>query len=421
MKLLQKITKNKTYYLALIVVLIVLSFTNRFADADVLTAGYCWNENTGWIDISNVDLDLDTRQFSGLASFHKGNHVAGAFSDGEIDFTNQDGTSLNVTLSGDQNGDGNLAILGRAFSEQIGWVLADHGGGLGTEAAITPAGELTGNFWSNEFGWIHCDEATVGESNVQVWEVGSEFSSNDSSSRRKSKKKPLDWIKNIFSQKKEEPVAPVVVIPEKTEDVLGGGELCPANQTLTQNLKAPSTNGQYHSYTRSVVTEAKILQAHINRLGFNSGPEDGIIGPLTDGAIKRMQVFLGAIPDGYVGPNTRQLINNSCGLIQDTTEDVDIVKNIPIVSVNIACSFDINAKPGDEGSHVLKIQNFLKNEGLFTAEPNGYYGPATSQAVKDFQDVHPSIYLNAGLTQSTDWFYTSTRKKASDICENKKY
>lgn len=88
---------------------------------------------------------------------------------------------------------------------------------------------------------------------------------------------------------------------------------CSANQIITQNLKAPSRNGVYNSYTGGIVTEATILQAHLNRLGFNSGPEDGIIGPLTDGAIKRMQTFLGTTPDGYVGPITRGLMNNSCG------------------------------------------------------------------------------------------------------------
>lgn len=59
--------------------------------------------------------------------------------------------------------------------------------------------------------------------------------------------------------------------------------------------------------------EAKILQAHLNRLGFNSCPIDGILGKITDGAIKRMQTYLGTKADGLIGPKTRALINNSCG------------------------------------------------------------------------------------------------------------
>jgi hypothetical protein len=89
-------------------------------------------------------------------------------------------------------------------------------------------------------------------------------------------------------------------------------DLCPADQILTQNMRAGARNGVYHAYTKAIVTEVKILQAHMNRLGFNSGPVDGILGPITDGAIKRMQEYLGTYKDGMVGPITRGLLNTSC-------------------------------------------------------------------------------------------------------------
>lgn len=88
---------------------------------------------------------------------------------------------------------------------------------------------------------------------------------------------------------------------------------CDASQLLTQNLRAPARNGSYSPYTKAIVTEVKILQGHMNRLGFNAGPIDGILGKLTDGAIKRMQKYLRTPADGLVGPKTRALINNSCG------------------------------------------------------------------------------------------------------------
>lgn len=94
------------------------------------------------------------------------------------------------------------------------------------------------------------------------------------------------------------------------------GEKCEKDLILSQNLKAPKSgyvrNGKYHWYTKSTVREADILQKHLNRLGFNAGPVDGIIGPLTKGAILRLQKYLETTPDGYVGPITRKLLNNSC-------------------------------------------------------------------------------------------------------------
>jgi hypothetical protein len=87
---------------------------------------------------------------------------------------------------------------------------------------------------------------------------------------------------------------------------------CPADKVLTQNLRSGSRNGKYNSYTKGIVTEAHILQAHLNRLGFSSGKEDGILGPKSDNAIKKLQKSLGTLQDGKVGPQTRGLINNSC-------------------------------------------------------------------------------------------------------------
>ncbi len=106
---------------------------------------------------------------------------------------------------------------------------------------------------------------------------------------------------------------------EKSQKISWKKGKCSADLILHQNLRAPIgrekyvRNGKYNRYTRGIVKEAHILQKHLNRLGFNAGPVDGIIGPLTRGAILRMQKFLGTKADGYVGPITRGLLNNSCG------------------------------------------------------------------------------------------------------------
>ena len=108
------------------------------------------------------------------------------------------------------------------------------------------------------------------------------------------------------------PITPVTpVIPEVTP-LQANNNQCPSNLILTQNLKAGARDNKYHSYTKAIVKEVKILQTHMNRLGFNSGKVDGILGPITDGAIKRMQAYLGTTQDGFVGPITRDLINKSC-------------------------------------------------------------------------------------------------------------
>ena len=68
----------------------------------------------------------------------------------------------------------------------------------------------------------------------------------------------------------------------------------------------------YDNYTGAVVTQASLLQKHLNRLGFNVGIVDGIIGSDTEAAIREFQSFFGLDNDGYVGPKTRAIINISC-------------------------------------------------------------------------------------------------------------
>ncbi len=89
-------------------------------------------------------------------------------------------------------------------------------------------------------------------------------------------------------------------------------QLCAPDRLITQKLKLGSVDGKYNSYTKGIVKEAKILQAHLNRLGFNAGKEDGNLGPISEKAIKRMQTYFNIQSDGYVGQVTIGFINNSC-------------------------------------------------------------------------------------------------------------
>ncbi len=43
---------------------------------------------------------------------------------------------------------------------------------------------------------------------------------------------------------------------------------------------------------------------------------------------------------------------------------------------------------GDNGQDVLRLQQFLVQQGLLSANPTGHYGPATVAAMKRFQGAH---------------------------------
>lgn len=113
---------------------------------------------------------------------------------------------------------------------------------------------------------------------------------------------------------------------QSVNQILGSG-VCPADLTITQNLKSGAHNGEYLKYNGGIVTQVHILQKQINRIlaaSYNqaAGPVDGRFGPLTKLGVQRLQLALvdnlnanlgpkGA--DGVVGAFTKAAINNSCG------------------------------------------------------------------------------------------------------------
>lgn len=141
----------------------------NITSAVILQNGYCWNDKVGWVSLSSVDYISGTRTFTGEATFFDGTHNGATFNQGTIDFTMQPATSLTVTLSASTNGGGNYPILGQAFSQQLGWLFANHSGT--GPAAVQPNGTLVGNFWSNEMGWFMCSASDVGVGNTQIWDL----------------------------------------------------------------------------------------------------------------------------------------------------------------------------------------------------------------------------------------------------------
>lgn len=81
---------------------------------------------------------------------------------------------------------------------------------------------------------------------------------------------------------------------------------------VTQNLTKGAQDGKFHTYTKAVVTEVKILQAWLNKWGYAAGIEDGVFGVKTEMGVKKFQQASQIRSDGRVGPITRSFINQKC-------------------------------------------------------------------------------------------------------------
>lgn len=90
-------------------------------------------------------------------------------------------------------------------------------------------------------------------------------------------------------------------------------------------------------------------------------------------------------------------------------------------------TFTQNFSQGDSGAEVMEIQKFLNNNG-FTVSASGagsagnetsYFGPATKQAVINFQNTYTAEILTpVGLSVGTGYWGASSRAQANSMCSS---
>jgi len=127
------------------------------------------------------------------------------------------------------------------------------------------------------------------------------------------------------------------------------------NLLYSENVKA---NMLAYGEKSEVVLTA---QKRLFELGYLTSEPDGTFGLGTVMAIKEFQSRNNQVVDGYLGPGTREALNNpnaqAFGLVL-----------------------------GNQSDTVTKVQQLLNKWGyLESGSVTGYYGDATQQAVKDFQ------------------------------------
>ena len=132
--------------------------------------------------------------------------------------------------------------------------------------------------------------------------------------------------------------------------------------------------------TGSAVTA---LQKDLKRLGYLSADATGYYGSATEEAVKNVQKEYGYTADGIAGSTTLSLVDRLLGrnatsaAKSDTTE-----KKTSTVAANSNSKL---LKEGDENSSVTALQKSLIKLGYLDTKATGFYGPATSSAVKNLQ------------------------------------
>jgi len=79
-------------------------------------------------------------------------------------------------------------------------------------------------------------------------------------------------------------------------------------------------------------------------------------------------------------------------------------------------SFENSFRLGDTGDDVKALQTALENEGLFSVDKTGYFGPLTFEAVVKFQEKYQKEILTPfGLTQGTGYVGRTTKAQLNTL------
>ena len=116
--------------------------------------------------------------------------------------------------------------------------------------------------------------------------------------------------------------------------------------------------------------DVRVLQRRLRHVGFAPGPIDGFFGPLTEGALRRLQAAAGLAPDGVLGPATYKALRRAR----------------PTAPV-LALGAGIASRDGVR--EVGRLQRDLRALGFAPGPLDGRFGRRTEAAVERFQrSVH---------------------------------
>ena len=129
------------------------------------------------------------------------------------------------------------------------------------------------------------------------------------------------------------------------------------------------------------------LQTRLKELGYYTGEIDGKYGPQTAIAVSKYQQDNKLKVDGKVGTQTLVSLQLGWNDAPVTLPDDPVV---PEVFTDTAMPSQMSS--GSKGNCVIKLQQALQAEGLYTDTVDGYYGDSTKIAVMEYQDKYNKAY-----------------------------
>ena len=134
------------------------------------------------------------------------------------------------------------------------------------------------------------------------------------------------------------------------------------------------------------------LQMRLFELGYYSGRIDGRFGAETTAAVKAFQQANGLGVDGIAGSGTMNKLNSGAAVAassgsSSSTGSTAQTTAQPSTGASTGTGLSTLRK-GDQSAEVRVLQQYLKDLGYLSSEPDGQFGSGTERAVKLFQEAN---------------------------------
>ena len=128
------------------------------------------------------------------------------------------------------------------------------------------------------------------------------------------------------------------------------------------------------------------LQLRLFELGYYSGRIDGRFTEETTEAVKAFQRANGLTADGIAGAGTQSRLKNGAAAASDASATQAPASQG--TSSSQGTSGLSTLRRGDQSGEVRVLQQYLKDLGYLSSEPDGQFGSGTERAVKLFQEAN---------------------------------
>lgn len=389
------ITKKQITYCFLILAVLVpglflvnKAFSSTTSGTIDAVERYAWSENVGWLDfgtsLGNVKVtDAD------LTGYAYGENI------GWISLNCSNNSSCGVVDYGVSNdGEGNLS--GYAWGENTGWIDFDpQGGGV----AINGSGEFTGYAYAENIGWISFNCLDANSCATASYRVKTDWRAQ---SLRPACNNALDDDGDGLI---DYPADGGCSDLNDDNEVNGVAFVAPPKPNIQNVSITPDGDAlEFKNLPANIIQIAVSLTSDFNNTSWEDiAKKEEILNRYVNAEklYIKFRTNKGAVSDVMIyEPNSVSQVEVPAGNVSNSNENTSIPvgqsapsssspagsETNPAISVAFAKSFSL----GDNGSEVKSLQVFLRQLNFFPqdVEANGNFGPATLQAVKDFQKAN---------------------------------